>query len=81
MTVAARANCAAPIEGGKAVLRDVRLGATVDGRSAVLQGVAAGEAIVLEGIDRLREGSEVRLIDGPTGSAAPAQIEPAANGS
>jgi multidrug efflux system membrane fusion protein len=69
------------IEGGKAVLRNVRLGATVDGRSEVLAGVAAGEPVVLEGIDRLREGSEVRLIDGPTGSAAPAQIEPAANGS
>lgn len=69
------------VEGGKALLRDVRLGATVDGRSAVLEGIAAGEPVVLEGIDRLREGSEVRLIDGPTGSATPAQIEPAAHGS
>lgn len=69
------------IEAGKARLRDVRIGATVDGRSAVLEGVAAGEPVVLEGIDRLREGSDVRLIDGPNGPAAPAQIEPAAQGS
>jgi len=68
------------VEGGKARLRDVRLGATVDGRSAVLEGVAAGEPVVLEGIDRLREGSDVRLIDGPTGPAS-LQIEPAAQGS
>lgn len=69
------------VEDGKARLRDVRLGATVDGRSAVIEGVAAGEPVVLEGIDRLREGSDVRLIDGPTGPASPAPIEPAAQGS
>jgi multidrug efflux system membrane fusion protein len=44
---------------GKAQLREVRLGPTVEGRSAVLEGLAAGEAVVLEGLDRLREGSEV----------------------
>jgi multidrug efflux system membrane fusion protein len=55
----------------KAQLRNVRLGATVDGRAAVLEGLAAGEPVVLEGIDRLREGSEVRLVDGP-GGAKPA---------
>lgn len=60
---------------GKALLRDVRLGATVDGRSQVIEGLAAGEAVVLEGIDRLREGAEVNLVEGPAGpqdAAAPA---------
>lgn len=54
---------------GKAVLRDVRVGATVDGRAAILEGLAAGEQVVLEGIDRLREGSEVNLVGAPVAPA------------
>src|SRR5690606_12602710 len=50
---------------GKAVLRDVRVGATVEGRSAILQGLQPGEQVVIEGIDRLREGSEVNLVGAP----------------
>jgi multidrug efflux system membrane fusion protein len=53
------------IADGKAQLREVRLGATVDGWTAVLEGLAAGEQVVLEGIDRLREGSDVVQVEGP----------------
>ncbi|MET0291141.1 MAG: efflux RND transporter periplasmic adaptor subunit [Steroidobacteraceae bacterium] len=63
---------------GKAQLRDVKLGPTVAGRTAVTEGVKAGEAVVLEGLDRLREGSPVTLVaeDGtvtppPPGAARP----------
>jgi len=52
------------IEGGKAKLRDVKLGATVEGRTAVLDGLAVGEPVVLEGLDRLREDSDVRVVNG-----------------
>ena len=59
---------------GKAVLRDVRIGATVEGRSAILEGLQPGEQVVIEGIDRLREGSEVNLVGAPgTGPEAGAE--------
>lgn len=65
------------IADGKAVLRDVRIGPTVDGWSQVLEGIGAGEAVVLEGIDRLREGSPVNLVEGPQQVTQP--VEPAAD--
>jgi multidrug efflux system membrane fusion protein len=60
---------------GKAQLRNVRIGPTVDGRTAVLDGLAEGEPVVLEGLDRLREGSPVRLVDDPTRAPGP-PVEP-----
>lgn len=60
---------------GKAALRDVRVGATVDGRAAILDGLTPGEQVVLEGIDRLKEGAPVNLA-GEAGTAPAA--EPAA---
>jgi multidrug efflux system membrane fusion protein len=62
---------------GKAALRDVRVGATVDGRTAVLEGLAAGEQVVLEGIDRLREGAPVNLVNAPAGAQGSAPATPA----
>jgi multidrug efflux system membrane fusion protein len=62
------------IEEGKAQLRDVQLGATVDGRAAVLAGLVVGEQVVLEGIDRLREGAEVRLVEGPPGPDSAGEV-------
>jgi multidrug efflux system membrane fusion protein len=59
------------IEAAKARLREVKLGPTVDGRSAVVEGLAAGEAVVLEGLDRLREDSDVVVAgEGPAGQGA-----------
>lgn len=62
------------IDGTKARLRDVRIGPTVEGRAAVLDGLAVGEPVVLEGLDRLREDSDVRIVGDAAGaeSAAPA---------
>jgi multidrug efflux system membrane fusion protein len=57
---------------GKAALRNVRLGVTVDGRSAILEGLRPGEQVVLEGIDRLREGSPVTLVEAPPATPDPA---------
>ncbi len=59
------------IEGGKAKLRDVKLGPTVDGRVAVTEGLAVDEAVVLEGLDRLREGSDVRIVADANGPRPP----------
>ncbi|MGC4030073.1 MAG: efflux RND transporter periplasmic adaptor subunit [Steroidobacteraceae bacterium] len=62
---------------GKAQLREVSVGPTVDGRSAVTQGLAAGESVVLEGLDRLREGSDVIVVDGSAPAAATRNAPPA----
>jgi multidrug efflux system membrane fusion protein len=52
-------------------LRPVTLG-PVDGQRIVLaSGVAAGELVVTDGVDRLREGGAVELIERPDFQAAP----------
>lgn len=51
-----------------ASVRPIRLGASDGERSAVLEGLEEGERVVLEGLDRLREGSQVAVVedeDGP----------------
>ncbi|GKT24436.1 efflux RND transporter periplasmic adaptor subunit [Acidovorax sp. SUPP3334] len=53
------------VRDGKAVLRRVALGASDGERMAVTQGLAEGEAVVLEGLDRLRDGIDVaQVVDG-----------------
>ena len=51
-------------------LRDVVLGAADGERVAVLSGVAAGERVVLEGIDNLREGARVQVVADPADAPA-----------
>jgi len=46
----------------KAKLRNVKLGVTEGERVAVLDGVNAGDRVVLEGLDRLRDDSEVIIV-------------------
>lgn len=46
----------------KARVREVTLGLTQDGQVAVRHGVQAGEAVVLEGLDRLSEGRAVQVV-------------------
>jgi multidrug efflux system membrane fusion protein len=47
---------------GLAAVRDVVLGPSEEGLQAVLQGLSGGERVVLEGIDRLREGRPVTIV-------------------
>ncbi|RGP56117.1 efflux RND transporter periplasmic adaptor subunit [Pseudomonas abyssi] len=51
------------VEDSKAYVREVTLGASADGRIAVTSGLQAGELVVLEGLDRLRDGKEVVIPD------------------
>jgi len=44
-------------------MRQVKLGAVYQDQVAVLEGVKAGELLVVEGADKLREGAKVKLID------------------
>ena len=53
-----------------ASVRQVTLGASSGGRVAVLDGIADGQRVVLEGIDRLREGAKVEVVsDAPSPAA------------
>jgi multidrug efflux system membrane fusion protein len=49
-------------EDSLAAVRDVVLGPAEAGMQAVLQGLSGGERVVLEGIDRLREGRPVTIV-------------------
>jgi multidrug efflux system membrane fusion protein len=46
----------------KAKLRNVKLGVTEGERVAVIDGVNAGDRVVLEGLDRLRDDSDVTIV-------------------
>ena len=53
-----------------ATLREVVLGAGDGTSQAIASGLAPGDAVVLEGIDRLREGRGVLVVkDPPAGPA------------
>ena len=54
-------------EESKAYTRLVKLGATADGRVAVTEGLEEQELVVLEGLDRLRDGREVVITDEAAG--------------
>ena len=62
------------VEDSKAYVREVTLGASADGRVAVTSGLQPGEQVVLEGLDRLRDGKEVVIPDaeGEVAAAPPA---------
>ena len=53
----------------KAQVRDVVLGPVEGTEQAVLKGLEPGDAVVLEGLDRLREGSEVVVSNEPLQSS------------
>lgn len=58
---------------GKATVRPVSLGPTSGGRIAVTEGLAKGNEVVLEGLDRLREGREVTIVKEGGSQKIPAQ--------
>jgi membrane fusion protein, multidrug efflux system len=57
----------------RAERRPVRLGQRQAGTVEVLDGIAAGETVVREGVQRLRDGAAVRLADQPANQAPPAE--------
>ena len=65
------------VQDNKAYVRNVVLGAAADGRVAVIEGLEPGELVVLEGLDRLRDGKQVNIPDA-SGAAAGAARTPAA---
>jgi|TARA_Y100000296_G_scaffold37027_1_gene42843 multidrug efflux system membrane fusion protein len=65
------------VQDNKAYVRNVVLGAAADGRVAVIEGLEPGELVVLEGLDRLRDGKQVNIPDA-SGAVAGAARAPAA---
>lgn len=51
------------ISDGKAERRRVRVGQDLDGRTEVLEGLAAGDTVITTGNALLREGASVRVVD------------------
>lgn len=50
------------VKDGKAEVRVLKLGATDGDYVQILSGLAAGDVVVVDGADRLREGAEVRVV-------------------
>jgi multidrug efflux system membrane fusion protein len=57
------------IEDGKARVRPLVLGPGDSRRTVIVDGVAAGDAVVLEGLDRLEEGRAVTMVGAGPGAA------------
>lgn len=51
------------VEDDKAKMRPIKLGALEGARTSVLEGLKEGERVVLEGIDRLWEGKDVKVME------------------
>jgi len=57
---------------GSAAVKLVKVGPRAADRVAILEGIVAGDKVVLEGTDRLRAGSKVRVIGDDASQDAPA---------
>ncbi|MEJ0037304.1 MAG: efflux RND transporter periplasmic adaptor subunit [Gammaproteobacteria bacterium] len=53
------------IEEGRATRREVRIGGRQPGRVEIVSGLKAGEQVVVEGTQKVREGGEVRVVERP----------------
>ena len=49
------------VNGGKAASRPVRVGAEVDGRIEIVDGLAGGESVVVRGVELLQDGQRIRV--------------------
>jgi membrane fusion protein (multidrug efflux system) len=53
------------IEEGRATRREVRIGGRQPGRVEIVSGLKAGEQVIVEGTQKVREGGEVRVVERP----------------
>ena len=60
------------VDEGRAIEREVKLGSRMPGQVEIIAGLDAGEEIVTQGVQRLRDGLPVRMANAPAGSGAPA---------
>src|SRR5690606_16661642 len=62
-------------EGDKVQLRDIKVAASDGATSLIDSGVKVGERLVLEGTDKLKEGSQVQVIGDEPGALAQPQAK------
>jgi len=60
------------IDQGRALEREVKLGTRSPGVVEIVTGLEAGEEIVTQGVQRLRDGLPVQMANAPAGAGAPA---------
>lgn len=61
------------IEDGRAIRREVRIGARQPGRVEIVSGLEVGEQVIVEGTQKVREGSEVHVVERPAPTTGEAQ--------
>ena len=59
------------VDEGRALEREVKLGSRAPGRVEIVTGLEAGEEIVTQGVQRLRDGLPVRMANAPPAAGAP----------
>ena len=59
------------VDEGRALEREVKLGTRMPGQVEIVNGLEAGEEIVTQGVQRLRDGLPVRMANAPPAAAAP----------
>ena len=64
------------VNDGRAQEREVKLGSRLPGQVEIVRGLDAGEEIVTQGVQRLRDGLPVRMANAPAGAAAPGAAAP-----
>lgn len=57
-------------ENGKAIRRIVTSGQRKDGQIAITSGLEAGEDVIVRGLQRVRDGSPLKILDADTGATA-----------
>jgi len=65
----------------RVVVRNIVLGPSEGGMVEVKTGLDAGDKVVVDGSDRLRDGAEVRIAEGAPASGATAPAKPGSDGS
>ena len=55
--------------------RDVTIGPTDGKHTVVASGLKPGDRVVIDGVDRLRDGASVKIVDNPPGAAAQAPAQ------
>lgn len=59
------------VDEGRALEREVKLGTRAPGQVEIVNGLEAGEEIVTQGVQRLRDGLPVRMANAPSRAGAP----------
>jgi membrane fusion protein (multidrug efflux system) len=59
------------VEDGRAIRREVRIGRRQPGRVEVVAGLKAGEEVIVEGTQKVREGGAVRVVERPVTTTDP----------